>query len=331
MRDQPRHRLRRRSLIQVEPLEGRALLSAIKATIPPRQTQVVISPSSPYVNQQAGSFAVTLYLTKVDNPRAAATLAEPLTVDFSASVDPPASVTPEPASPVFAPFHESVTFPAGASAETVTVPIISSTTTPFPTAIYLSAGRTPGSRFAQGLWGSVELYSGPDVSPPKITGVQLVTQGKLASAVVVGFSKPMAQATVEDINNYRILSRPRHTSHDGFLFWGGSTTTEFHSFPIAAANYDPSTWAVTLTLKRPVKASSLYEVSSAYPLNGHELTDLEGQPLGNSSAFGFVMVDGFTSLIHPIPGFTPSVVGRLKTTRETDSPVSNLNPLKGFS
>jgi hypothetical protein len=177
----------------------------------------------------------------------------------------------------------------------------------------------------------VYLYSGPDASPPTITGVRLVTQGKLASAVVLGFSKPMAQATVEEIHNYRILSRPKQTSRKGFLFWGGSTTTEIRTFPIAAASYDPSTSTVTLTLKRPARASSLYEISSAYPLKGHEVTDTEGQALASPSTYGFAMVDGFTSLIHPIPGFTPSPVGPLKTTRRTDSPASNLNPLKGFA
>jgi hypothetical protein len=141
----------------------------------------------------------------------------------------------------------------------------------------------------------------------------------------------MAQATVEDISNYRILSRPRQTSHKGFLFWSGSTTTEIQSFPIAAASYDPSTSTVTLTLKRPARASSLYEVSSAYPLDGHELTDTEGRPLSDPSTYGLVTGDGFTNLIHPIPGVSPSPVGPLKTTLRTDSPASNLNPLKGFA
>jgi hypothetical protein len=331
MADEPRHRRRRRSPIRVEPLEGRALLSAVKATTPPGRTRLVISPSSPYVNQQQGSFTVTLYLKKESNPQAAATLNEPLTVDFSASIGPPGGVTPGAASPFFAPFHESVTFPAGASAETVTVPIISSTTAPVPIGIYLSAGPTPGSKVDPGSPGSVYLYSGPDAAPPTITGVQLVTQGKLASAVVLGFSKPMAQATVENIQNYRILSRPKRTSQKGFLFWRASTTTEIQSFPIAAANYDPSTSTVTLTLKRPARASSLYEVSSAYPLKGHELTDTGGRPLASPSTYSFVMVGGFTNLIHPIPGFTPSPVGPLKTTRGTDSLISNFNPLKGFS
>src|SRR5205807_3122861 len=130
------------------------------------------------------------------------------TVDFIASIDPPGGVAPEAASPTFAPFHESVTFPAGASAETVTVPIISSATTTVPAEIYLSAEPTPGAKVEIAFPIIVSLYGGPDAPPPTITGVQLVTQGKLASAVVLGFSKPMAQATVEDIHNYRVLSRP---------------------------------------------------------------------------------------------------------------------------
>ncbi len=136
----------------------------------------------------------------------------------------------------------------------------------------------------------MELYSSPNAVPPTITSVQLVTQGKLASAVVLGFSKPMVPATVENIHNYRILSRPTTTDHSSFTFSGfvckSRITTEYQSFPIAAATYDPSTSTVTLTLKRPAKASRLYQISSAYPLRGHKLTDLQGQPLSPDSTPG---------------------------------------------
>src|SRR6185312_8824461 len=172
MMNDPRHRLRRRTPIQVEPLEGRALLSAVKPTTSPGPVRLVISPSSQYVNQQQDSFTVTLYLKKESNPQRVATLDEPLTVDFSASMQPTGSVTPEAAGPTFAPFHESVTFPAGASAETVTVPIISSATTADPTGISLSARWTAGSKIDMGFSGSAYLYSSPDASPPTITGVQ---------------------------------------------------------------------------------------------------------------------------------------------------------------
>ena len=159
--------------------------------------------------------------------------------------------------------------------------------------------------------GFIQLYSSPDATPPTITSVRVVTHGKLASALVVGFSKPMAPATVENIHNYRILSPTRTIHHGSFLFglFGGgalgSDTTETQSFPIAAATYDPSTATVTLALKRRVKASSLHEISSAYPIGGHELTSLEGQP-----------TEEFTVLVYSVNTFDPFVPHSLKTTTE---------------
>jgi hypothetical protein len=294
------------------------------------------------VNQQESAFTVNLSLKKgifnaLTGAQPAAALDVPLTVDFSASLQRTVSGTTDAASPIFAPFHESVTFPPGVSIETITVPIISSVATSGPVPIYLSAASAPSSfgvpserapteiLSGPGASGVVELYSSPDSAPPSITSVQLVTQGKLASAVVLGFSKPMAAATVDNIQNYRVLSLPRMIDHPGFmpqLFGGGSATTEYHSFPIAASTYDSSTSTVTLTLKRPVIASKLYEVSSAYPITGHELTDQEGLQIGSqpSNAMATATVNNntsggeFTVLVHPIPGTTPLGVGPLKTT-----------------
>ncbi len=334
MPDQPRHKSRRRTPIQVEPLEGRALLSAVTASTPtttvrtsttpvPAPAQLAVNASSMNVNQQQGSFTVTVSLTegisvRLKGPPPAAPLDQPLTVEFSASLEQPGSGTTEAASPIFAPFHESVTFPAGASTESVTVPIISSAATAGPVTIYLSAA--PTSSTSSGIPngnGNVELYSSPDATPPTFTSVQLVNRGRRASAVVLGFSKPMATATVEDIRNYRVLSRPETIHHTGFLFGligGWSTSNVIHSFPIAAATYDPSTLTVTLTLKRPAKASSLYEITSAYPLHGHVLTDPEGRLLDQTSDVPDPNEGRFAILVHPIPGFTPPIVGPLQVT-----------------
>jgi hypothetical protein len=101
--------------------------------------------------------------------------------------------------------NESVTFPAGASTETVAVPIISSVAMPGPMPIDLSAASTSPSVAVASAEEVVGLSS-PDATPPTITGVQLVTQGKVASAVVHGFSKPTAPATVAKIHDCRILS-----------------------------------------------------------------------------------------------------------------------------
>jgi hypothetical protein len=284
---------------------------------------LVVNASSIYVNQQQGSFTVTLSLKKsifisVKGPQPDARLDQPLTVDFSASLEQPGSGTSEAASPIFAPFHQSVTFPAGASTETVTVPIISSAATAGPVTIYLSAA--PTSSTSLGIPngnGNVELYSSPDATPPTIASVRVVAHGKRASAVVLGFSKPMAPATVEDIHNYRILSRPETTKRSGFLFglFGGTSYTKLiHSFPIAAATYDPSTLTVTLTLKRSANVSSVYEITSAYPVVGHVLTDPEGRPLDQSPDVPDPWHGEFAILIHGSSEVTPEFVGPLKVT-----------------
>src|SRR5947208_13706675 len=92
MSDDPRHRSRRRRPVQVEPLEGRALLSVAGASTPRAQTQLVVDTPSLYVNQQQSSFTVTLSLKKgiingLTGAQPATALDVPLTVDFSASLD----------------------------------------------------------------------------------------------------------------------------------------------------------------------------------------------------------------------------------------------------
>jgi hypothetical protein len=350
MSDDPRHRSRRRRQFQVELLEGRALLSASSVSSPKTSlviseiqeeplesralrsassvfspnTSLAISESSEYVNQQEGAFTVTLTLVK---PHGAgrftpSALNAPVTIELSAALAAPSGGASTAASPIFAPFNASVTFPAGASTETVSVPVISSLATYVPVTISLTAASTPSSLAAES---SMLLYSSPDAVPPTITSVQPVTEGKLASAIVLGFNKPMVPSTVENIHNYRILSPPMTTDHSGgftFSFSDGpgtyeSTTTQYQSFPIAAATYDPSTSTVTLKLKRPVKASSLYEISGAYPARGHALIDLAGQQLTNLAEYPPIFtrrVAAFTFAVHPALGMYPSPVGALKST-----------------
>ncbi len=157
---------------------------SVATTRAPAPAELAVNASSMDVNQQQGSFTVTLSLTKVTvnslkGPQPAAPLDQPLTVDFSALLDQPGSGPSEAASPIFAPFQESVTFPAGESTETITVPIISSAATTGPVTIDLSA--VPTSSTSSGISsgsGNVELYSSPDATPPTITSVQLVNQGQ---------------------------------------------------------------------------------------------------------------------------------------------------------
>ena len=54
----------------------------------------------------------------------------------------------------------------------------------------------------------MDLRSRPDATRPTFTNVQLVTHPKVAAAVMLGVSKPVARATAEKLHGYRILSRP---------------------------------------------------------------------------------------------------------------------------
>ncbi len=185
--------------------------------------------------------------------------------------------------------------PAGVSTETVTVPINSSVATSGPATIEESATSASAS-VASGTQ-VMPLYSGPDVVPPTITSVHLITTGRRASAVAVAFSKPMAAATVENPRNYVITSRPAIKVHsnlfDSLTRGHPPVSLDVQSFPIKAATCDPSTRMVTLTLKQPTRSSELYALHNAGPLAGHELTDLRGDPLeepiGATGAFSIAL------------------------------------------
>lgn len=322
-------RQRRRRPLRVEALESRALLSIARASTP-SQVELVVAASGPTVHQQQGSFPVTLSLRKDGNLQAGATLDQALTVEFVASATPPGVVAPQGGDAVFATFRQTVTFSPGDSTETVNVPIVATATAGAPASVYLTATASGSVRIGGTVSQVLPLYSSLAASPPSITGVQVVTQGKFATALVVGFNKPMDRATVENIANYRVLSAAQRSSSSGFLFWSGSSTTQYRAFPLDSAYYNASTNKVALILRKPVAASKLYAIASAYPLSGHVLTDATGQQLVSPAPTGTVSAAAFTRLVRDIPGYIPRIIGALKITKK-DSLLNNFNPLNRFN
>ena len=102
---------------------------------------------------------------------------------------------------------ERVTLPSGASTETVAVPIVSSVAAPGPMPIIPLGGVAVAVRHHSERRRRVGLYSSPDATPPTITSVQLVTQGEVASAVVLGSAKISASVAGSDIGPRPALTR----------------------------------------------------------------------------------------------------------------------------
>lgn len=285
--------------------------------------------------REDGAFRVVLSLTNKEphTLRAApTTLATPLTVKLVASAQPDWSNGTASESPYFPTVQKSVTIPAGASSTTVSIPIggIPSTYGGMPISLLAVPVSAPN---VEGGSGNVSLLNTFESLPPSIISAQAVTQDKLASAVVVRFSRPMEPSTAGNMSNYRVLSTPVIHKRNGFLFWGGSASEQYGSFPIAAANYDPATLSVSLTLQHPVPSSSLYAVTNAYPVKS-TLTDLGARPL-TMDQYGFGLLNGFgtgefTVLIHPNPNVSASPVRRLTKSWGTSAPASNLFSTRGI-
>ena len=94
---------------------------------------------------------------------------------------------------------ERVTFPSGGSTETVAVPIDSGVAAPGPMPIIPLGGVAVAVRHHSERRRRVGLYSSPDATTSTITSVQLVTQGEVASAVVVGSAKLSASGAGSEI------------------------------------------------------------------------------------------------------------------------------------
>ena len=175
------------------------------------------------------------------------------------------------ASPIFAPLNESVTFPAGVTTETVTVPIISTAATPGPVEIWLAATTTSPSVQSTSAGGAPRLLAsgspnlGGALQQPerRPTRDHKRSTGDTRQARFGRRARLQQTHGAGECGEYPRLSDPvsaQLRSTTAVLHsWVRpmSETTEYQSFPIAAATYDPSTLTVTLTLKRPVQASKL--------------------------------------------------------------------------
>jgi hypothetical protein len=112
--------------------------------------------------------------------------------------------------------------------------------------------------------GEFAIVSGPDQLPLTIKNAQIVQEASGASAIALTFSQPMAQASAEDLQNYRINPSGRTVA----------------PLSLQRATYDAATKTVTLVTKQPLNPARVYRVvigaGQLWTPSGHTLNPNAG-------------------------------------------------------
>ncbi len=292
----------RRVSLQAELLEHRTLLSGSSAS-----QEVTIQVPSSYVSQQAEQLTVTLVRSRVGG---GARNQAPITINFSASEgSPTAGGTPTDTSaqPQFTPVNEAVTFPQGATTETVVVPINSAAPNAGLVPVQLSV--TANSRNVRGSDQMIYLANSQEAIPPSIVGVT-----RVAGGIAVTFSKPMNPSTVDNIHNYAVKFSPSQKFSLAELTGFGLIETlnsAKQGIPLRRASYDAATNTVTLVATEQLGPNGSYTVSSPAsltskghsPKKAHALSDQQGNPLAEGEKAGVFSIT--ISKGHPYAAATP--------------------------
>jgi hypothetical protein len=248
---------------------------------------VSIQVPSAYVSQQAHELEITLVRSgAAGHNRNLGSL----TIDFSAGYgsQTPSSATPQIAGQQFSPVHQSVTFPAAVTTETVAVPVNAGAPNPGLVPVQLSV--SSASRAVRGSSETIYLAASPDAVPPSIVAVQRVKGG-----IGVTFSKPMDLKSVANIHNYAIKFTPTQKfaltqlTGVGLIQTLNNTTV---SIGLRRASYDSATNTVTLVPNEQLGSEGSYEISNPpsllakgnRPNKAHPLTDLHGNPLAQGGS-----------------------------------------------
>lgn len=135
------------------------------------------------------------------------------------------------------------------------------------------------------------IVRSPELLPPGVTEVRLVTRESQITAVVVSYSSPMDVASVQNVNNYRLLRVARPRSPLG------------QPIPVASATYDPASRSVTLVPGASMLTNQTFRLTVVgRPPSGVRDTHgrfLSGNATGRSGS-DFVIVLGAGTSSRPI-------------------------------
>jgi hypothetical protein len=330
-------RARRHAHLQVEGLEGRALLSGLAAQLQNIQYISILTPGT-YISQQVSGFDVTIHRAPSNGPHNPADV--PVTVHFTASLGSTAPggapiALPASAGETFTPVDESLTFPAGVTDQTVHIPVNSGAANPGSVPIDLSiSATTPGislNTTVEDPSTVVYLVTGPSAlppTPPAMTNAHLIVHGDTVSGISITFSKPMAPASVENVRNYDVSEQGPMEHGWDFIYMQPVSNRTFLPTPFRAAHYDPATDTVTLIPRKPLKASAVYTIHNPSPsTRQNTLTDLQGVPLQ-----GYINPVGAAGPRHAKGGWAPGTgffFFNLKGNRSLNWPAPKPPPIFG--
>ncbi len=158
----------------------------------------------------------------------------------------------------YTPVSGTLTFLAGQSQASFTVPVRSDPTAPNPSVGLVLSGTTGGAVLGSIATASLTLVETPPVPPsPAIVSEQLTTSSSGITAIVLGFSEPLDPTRAQDLANYGyflIVAGP-----------GGSFRASDSYVSLDQAVYNQAANTVTLSPSAPLPFDNLYELT----VNGH--------------------------------------------------------------
>jgi uncharacterized repeat protein (TIGR01451 family) len=174
----------------------------------------------------------------------------------------------------YQPTTETVVFPAGATSETVQVPVLDDPYGDQNELVGLSLSSPAGGAVLAGA--NTATLTIQDVNPnttlPQVTGLQWTGSAQSISSLVLSLNQPLATGPANNLSNYSLVDIGR----DGIFGTGDDSTV-----PISSATYNASNWTVTLVPGAPLSLDQFYHISvNGTPANG--ITNIAGAELAGA-------------------------------------------------
>ena len=174
----------------------------------------------------------------------------------------------------YQPTTATVVFPAGATSETVQVPVLDDPYDDHNELVGLAISSPSGGA----VIGTTNLATltivdvDPDATVPQVTALQWTGSAQSIASLVLSFNEPLAAGPANNASNYSLVNIGR----DGIFGTGDDSTVG-----VKSATYNASNWTVTLVPGSPLSLNQFYHIAvSGTAPNG--ITSLNGEELAGA-------------------------------------------------